>query len=101
MKDDKGGEFISNALKQLCEEFGIQCQHTVQAEPHQNGVAEHANCNISDHVTAMLHESNLPPSTWPYAVDTFDYLHNCAPCSVNPDSAVPYPSWNDGRIPNV
>lgn len=62
MKEDKGGGFISNALKQLCKEFGIQCQHTVRAEPHQNGVAERANCNISDHVTAMLYESNLPPS---------------------------------------
>ena len=42
-------------------EHGITRQYTVRARPQQNGVAEHANRTIEEHVTAMLSESRLPP----------------------------------------
>ena len=40
LRDDKGGEYMSAAMQSFCSEHGIKRQHTVRAEPHQNGVAE-------------------------------------------------------------
>ena len=39
-RDDKGGEYMSREWETFCVEQGIQRQHTVRAEPHQNGIAE-------------------------------------------------------------
>ena len=41
--DDKGGEYMSNAMLKFTNKCGIKCQHTVQVCPQQNGVAERAN----------------------------------------------------------
>src|ERR1700761_4007116 len=81
VRDDKGGEWMSNAQKHFFAEQGIQFQHTVRAEPHQNGVAERANRTIAEHVTAMLTESHLPPSFWGFGVMTYVYVHNRSPTS--------------------
>ena len=40
LRDDKGGEYMSGAFEAFCSAAGIHRQHTVRAEPHQNGVAE-------------------------------------------------------------
>ena len=64
MHDDKGGEYMSGAFEDFCMSQGIHRQHTVRAEPHQNGVAECANRTISEGITAMLTEAHLPPSFW-------------------------------------
>ena len=43
LRDDKGGEYMSNAMLICTTKCGIKHQHTVQARPQQNGVAERAN----------------------------------------------------------
>ena len=55
--DNKGGEW-----EKLYTTSGIKRMHTLRAEPHQNGVAEHANRTIKEGITTMLNEAGLPPS---------------------------------------
>ena len=62
LRDDKGGEYMSNEMNQFCIDAGISRQHTVRNEPHQNGVTERANRTLAEGITALLAESNLPPS---------------------------------------
>jgi transposase InsO family protein len=64
LRDDKGGEYMSNAFLHFTTQCGIERQHTVRARPQQNGVAERANRVLSEHLTTMLDESQLPKSFW-------------------------------------
>ena len=43
LRDDKGGEYMSKEFHAFCDAHGIERQHTVRNEPHQNGVAERFN----------------------------------------------------------
>ena len=56
LRDDKGGEYMSNAFLEFTTAAGIERQHTVRNRPQQNGVAERANRTISEALTAMLAE---------------------------------------------
>ena len=47
LRDDKGGEYMSNAFTKFTTDCGIERQHTVRAQPQQNGVAERANRVLS------------------------------------------------------
>jgi transposase InsO family protein len=40
LRDDKGGEYMNNALLQFTTDSGIERQHTVRARPQQNGVLD-------------------------------------------------------------
>ena len=53
LRDDKGGEYMSKDFDSFLKAAGIHRQHTVRAEPHQNGVAERANRTIGEGVTAI------------------------------------------------
>ena len=77
--DDKGGEYMSAEWEQFCVQHGIQRQHTVRAEPHQNGVAERANRTIMQHVIALLNESKLPGSFWWDALAAYVHVRNRSP----------------------
>jgi hypothetical protein len=79
LRDDKGGEFISNEFKQLCAEAGIKREHTNRATPEQNGVVERVNRRISEGATALLNEANLPPSFWGLAVQAYVHVMNRVP----------------------
>jgi hypothetical protein len=81
VRDDKGGEWVSLVQRAYFEEHGIEFQHTVRAEPHQNGVAERANRTMAEHVTAILTEAHLPASFWGYAVQAYTYVRNRSPTS--------------------
>jgi len=47
LRDDKGGEYMSNTFSKFTTECGIERQHTVGARPQQNGIAERANRVLS------------------------------------------------------
>ena len=64
LRDDKGGEYMSNAMLEFTNSCGIERQHTVRARPQQNGVAERANRVLSERITAMLKESGLAMAFW-------------------------------------
>ncbi|SJL14968.1 uncharacterized protein ARMOST_18445 [Armillaria ostoyae] len=67
-QEDKGGEYMGKEFTDFCANHGITRRHTEPDEPYQNGVAERANCMITEAATAMLNESHLPPSFWGLAV---------------------------------
>ena len=99
LRDDKGGEYMSNELEDFCNEHGIQRQHTVRNRPQQNGVAERFNRVLSEGITAMLSEAGLPPSFWGEALSALVHVLNCSPTSALPDKT-PYEAFY-GRKPDV
>ena len=79
IRDDKGGEYMSNAFAEFTTQCGILRQHTVRARPQQNGVAERANRLFSERITAMLHESRLPAAFWGEALASLVHVWNRCP----------------------
>ena len=96
LRDDKGGEYMSNEWEAFCASHGIQRQHTVRAEPHQNGVAERANRTIMEHIIAMLNESKLPGSFWWDALSTYVHVRNRSPSAAVPKST-PFEMWHNSK----
>ena len=76
LRDDKGGEYMSNAMLKFTTECGIERQHTVRAQPQQNGVAERANRVLSERITAMLAESGLAMAFWGETLTTLVHVWN-------------------------
>jgi hypothetical protein len=91
--DDKGGEFMSGEWEDLCVAEGIQRQHTVRNEPHQNGVAEQANRTLAEGAISLLIESHIPPLFWGLAVASFVHVHNRMSSAALPPGATPYSGW--------
>lgn len=96
LRDDKGGEYMSSEWEAFCASNGIHRQHTVHAEPHQNGVAERANHTIMEHIIAMLNEAKLPGSFWWDALAAYVHVHNRSPTSALP-SGTPYEYWHQSK----
>ena len=99
LRDDKGGEYMSLEWEAFCAEHGIHRQHTVRAEPHQNGVAERANRTIMEHTIALLNEAKLPGSFWWDALSAYAHVRNCSPTAALP-LGTPYEHWH-GSKPDV
>ena len=92
LRDDKGGEYMSDAFDTFLASHGIARHHTNRNEPHQNGVAERANRTLAEGITAMLEESSLPPSFWNFALSTFVHVHNRSPTYALANGT-PYEHW--------
>ena len=90
---------MSAEWESFCAAEGIQRQHTVRAEPHQNGVAEHANRTLMEGIISMLNEAKLPGSFWWDAVAAFVHVHNRSPTAAN-RSLTPFQLWH-GTKPDV
>ena len=50
LRSDPGGEFMSGQLDTFCREKGIVCSTSNTDTPQQNGVAEHLNCVLLEHM---------------------------------------------------
>src|SRR3954451_19059998 len=92
LRDDKGGEYMSNAMLDFTNSCGIQRQHTTRNRPQQNGVAERANRLISERITAMLSESGLSKSFWGDCLASLVHVWNRCPTEAVQD-ATPYELW--------
>ena len=99
LRDDKGGEYMSNAFSKFTTECGIERQHTVRARPQQNGVAERANRVLSERITTMLDESGLPKAFWGEALGALVHVWNRCPTDAV-KNATPYQLWT-GTKPDV
>lgn len=99
VRDDKGGEYESNAFKQLYSDQGIERHRTATATPQQNGVAERLNRTTEERLIAMLQDARLPHRFWGEALQTYSVLHNICPTKAVPDST-PYERYYL-RKPNV
>ena len=99
LRDDKGGEYMSNSMRDFCNAEGIERQHTMRNRPQQNGVAERFNRTLEEGIIAMLQEAQLPSTYWGEALCTLVYVLNRIPSSAKPGTT-PYEAWF-GVKPNV
>lgn len=65
---DNGTEFKNQKLTNWTEEKGIVLSYSAPHVPQQNGTAERAIRTITELAIAMLNDSNLPRSLWPYGL---------------------------------
>lgn len=79
LRTDHGGEFISNDLKEYCQERGILQTFTGPYAPQQQGISERMNRTLTEMVRCMLIESGLPKQFWGEAFNTATYLVNRIP----------------------
>src|SRR5260370_31036756 len=80
---DNGGEYINQRLKEYCDQHGILLELTVPHTPQQNGVAERANCTLTECMHAMMKDANCPMGLWAEAVCTTAYCLNQTATSAN------------------
>ena len=99
LRDDKGGEYMSNASLRFTDECGIARQHTVRNRPQQNGVAECANRTWSERITAMLEESGLSSKFWGECLAALVHVWNRCPTSTVAKKT-PFELWH-GKKPDV
>src|ERR1700730_7474911 len=79
LRDDKGGEYMSNEWEQFMLEHGIERQHTVRATPQQNGVAERTNRTLDEGVASLLSDSHFPARFWGEALSCYLHTLNLSP----------------------
>ncbi|XP_066365269.1 uncharacterized protein [Miscanthus floridulus] len=58
LRDDRGGEYISNDFSNFCSEHGIIYEFTPPYSPQSNGVAERKNRSLTDLVNALLESAD-------------------------------------------
>ena len=92
IRDDKGSEFISKDFDQFCIDNGIQRQHTVRNRPQQNGDVERAHRTLSDLITAMLTEANLPSQFWFHCLMAVIHVLNRCP-TTSLTGKTPHEAW--------
>jgi hypothetical protein len=76
LMSDRGGEYLSNVFTMHLDSKGTTRLLTVHDSPALNGIAEHCNGVIAEHVRAMLLESSLSKFLWAEAAHHAMWLHN-------------------------
>ena len=100
LHSDRGGEYLSGAMRSILDEKGIEHKLTMPHSPQQNGVAERWNRTILDKAHALLHSAGLSLGFWECAVDTAVHTYNRTP-SRTIDWRTPHELWTDGHVPDV
>jgi hypothetical protein len=99
LRDDKGGEYMSNDFNSFLADHGITREHTTRATPQQNGVSERTNRILDEGITTLLHEANLPSSFWNHALSVYIHALNRSP-TFSLENQTPYEAWFN-RKPSV
>ena len=99
LRDDKGGEYMSNEFNSFLDAHGIERQHTCRNRPQQNGVAERANRLFAERIVALLNESGLSKKFWVECLAALVHVLNVCPTSALAGKT-PYEVWN-GRKPDI
>ena len=86
LRTDRGREYLSKQIEELCTEKGIIRQLTTPNKPQQNGVAERRNRTLLDMTRSMMAQENLSISFQGDALLTVAYL-------LNKVSFTPYELW--------
>ena len=90
---------MNKILEQLCEECGIQMQHSVPYTPHQNGVAERKNRALKEMATCIIEAKDLIPKLWVESINCVAYIHNRS-LQKSVSGKTPYEAWF-GHKPNI
>jgi transposase InsO family protein len=99
LHSDRGGEYLSQAVRSLLDEKGIEHKLTMPGSPQQNGLAERWNRTILDKARSMLHGASLSLSFWELATDVAVHIHNRTPSRVI-GWHTPHELWTS-RVPDV
>jgi hypothetical protein len=83
LRTDRGGEYLSSAFSEFCQEAGIHRQLTAAHTPHQNGLAERRNRSILEKTRSMMLDAGVPNYLWAEAAKTAVYLLNRSPTKAN------------------
>jgi transposase InsO family protein len=100
LHSDRGGEYLSGAVRTVLDQKGIEHKLTMPGTPQQNGLAERWNRTILDKARALIHGASLSLSFWEYAVDTAVHTYNRTP-SRTIGWRTPHELWNAGHVPDV
>ena len=76
LRDDKGGEYISNEMYEWMESRGIKTSETHRNSPHENGIAERYNRTMNDAARTMIIEAGASETMWAEAISTANYVKN-------------------------
>ena len=76
MRSDNGGEYVADEYENVLIDHQIRHEFSAPYSPHQNGTAERCWRTLFDMARAMLIESGLPKSMWPYAVMAAAHIRN-------------------------
>ena len=76
LRNDNGKEYVNKNLQHLCEECGIQMQHSIPYTPQQNGVVERKNRALKAMATCMIEAKDLSPKIWYEAINFNVYIYN-------------------------
>ena len=98
LRSDRGGEYVTNSLKEYCEENGIIHEFTAPYCPQSNGIAERKNRTLKEMMNALLGSSGLPDNMWGEAVLSACYILNKV--SHKKLDKTPYELWK-GHPPNL
>ncbi|CAL1387753.1 unnamed protein product [Linum trigynum] len=99
LRTDRGGEFLLNEFKGLCEAEGIRRQLTAALTPQQNGVAERRNRTIMNMVRCSMADTRVAATFWPEAMAWTSHILNISPTSAN-SGKTPHELWS-GKPPAV
>ena len=76
LRTDNGKEYVNKNLHQLCEECGIQMQHSTPYTPQQNGVAERKNRSLKEMTIFMIEARILSPKISAETINCTTYIQN-------------------------
>lgn len=76
---DNGGEYVSNAFRDMCAKKDTRRELTAPHKPQQNGMAKRKNRSIVGVAKAMLHHQGLPMFLWAQACNTIVFMQNRSP----------------------
>lgn len=94
---DKGGEYLSNEMKEYFVQKGISYHVSVTATPQQNGVSERMVRTITEKARALISNAKLNKIFWGEAVLTAVYLINRTPTKALKQYKTPYEMWHNRK----
>ncbi|GAA5875080.1 hypothetical protein JCM1840_001759 [Sporobolomyces johnsonii] len=100
LQTDNGTKFINKALGDYLSDAGIQHRRTVPYVHGQNGFVERRWRSLLETTRALLADSGLALSFWPFALASATYLYNRSPTIALPSSITPYEAYH-GHPPDL
>ncbi|KAK8570584.1 hypothetical protein V6N13_032201 [Hibiscus sabdariffa] len=79
LRSDRGGEYGSNFLKEVCEKNDIIHETSAPYFPQQNGIAERKNRTLKEMMNSLLISSGLSDNMWGDAILSANHILNRVP----------------------
>ena len=99
LQTHRGGEFLSEEFRKLCEETGIVHHLTAPYTPQQKSVMERRNMTVMGMARSLLKSMKVPSRFWGEVVRHAVYLLNRLPTKAMGERT-PFEAWN-GRKPHL